>query len=107
MDCPYEARWESLTAINHWEKCGRKTLGDSLVRPWQGYPIPRQRGLLRSEGMGFYDVFDQILILDGTRGPCGVGCTSWWRRSFCISRVCRHKRLLTWQSRSLSPANPC
>src|SRR5206468_10776927 len=22
MDYPYEARWESLTASNHWEKCG-------------------------------------------------------------------------------------
>ena len=63
MDYPYEARWESLTAINHWEKCGRKALGDSLVRPWQGGPIPRHRGLLRGDGMGFYDVFDQILGL--------------------------------------------
>jgi len=63
MDYPYEARWESLTAINHWEKCGRKALGDSFARPWQGDTIPRQRGLLRSDGMGFYDVFDQILGL--------------------------------------------
>ena len=28
----------------------------------------------------------------GTRAPCGVGCTSWSRRSSCISRGCHHRR---------------
>ena len=28
----------------------------------------------------------------GTRRPCSVGCTSWWRRSSCTSRGCRRRR---------------